>query len=61
MKYCLNFDINFYVFSNLQIMVTTRGLGHTLGGVIGRAMGREDNYDLDEASQRQRPIASARR
>ena len=42
-------------------MVTTRGLGRALGGVIGRAMGREDNYDLDEASQRQRPIASARR
>ncbi|KAH1261833.1 Protein MAIN-LIKE 2 [Glycine max] len=40
-------------------MVTTRGLGRALGGVIGRAMGREDNYDLDEASQRQRPIASA--
>ena len=40
---------------------TTGGCGSADVGVIGRAMGREDNYDLDEASQRQRPIASARR
>jgi len=61
LKYCLNFDINVYVYSNLQIIVRTRGLGRVLGRVIGKVIGREDNRDLDETPQRQRPKASARR
>ena len=42
-------------------MVRTRGLGRALGRIIWRAIGREDNRDSDEAPQRRRPIASARR
>jgi len=45
----LNFDINLYVCSNLQIIVRTRGLGRALGRVVGRALGREDNRDAYEA------------
>jgi len=42
-------------------MVRTRGLGRALGKVIGRALGREDSHDSDDAPQRRRPTASARR
>ena len=42
-------------------MVRTRGLDRTLGKIIGRALGREVSRDSDEAPQRQKPIASARR
>ncbi|XP_028237717.1 uncharacterized protein LOC114416873 [Glycine soja] len=42
-------------------MVRTRGLGRALGRVIGRALGREVSHDTDDAPQRRRPIASARR
>jgi len=42
-------------------MVRTRGLGCALGKVIGRVPGREYNRDSDDASQRRRPTASARR
>ena len=55
----MNFDINFYVCANLQIMVRIRGLDRTLGRVIGRALGREDNRDSNDAPQRQRPTTSA--
>ena len=41
----------------LQIMVRTRGLGRALGHVTGRG----DRDDSDDAPQRRRPIASARR
>ena len=30
-------------------MVRTRGLSHALGRVIGRALGREDRHDSDDA------------
>ncbi|XP_028230300.1 uncharacterized protein LOC114410509 [Glycine soja] len=42
-------------------MVRTRGLGRALGRVIGRALGSEDCHDSDDAPQRRRPTASARR
>ena len=42
-------------------MVRTRGLGRALGRVIGRALGREDRHNSDDAPQRRRPTASARR
>ncbi|XP_028223627.1 uncharacterized protein LOC114405187 [Glycine soja] len=42
-------------------MVRTRGLGRALGQVTGRGVGRGDCDDSDDASQRQRPTASARR
>ena len=42
---------------DLQIMVRTKGLGRVLGHVTGRG----DCDDSDDASQRQRPIAFARR
>ncbi|XP_028196645.1 protein MAIN-LIKE 1-like [Glycine soja] len=42
-------------------MVRTKGLGHALDRVIGRALGREDRHNSDDAPQRRRPTASARR
>ena len=42
-------------------MVRTKGLGHALGRVIRRAIGREDNCDSDEAPQQRRPTTFARR
>ncbi|KAL5160031.1 Protein MAIN-LIKE 2 [Glycine soja] len=42
-------------------MVRIRGLGRALGRIIGRALGREDSHDSDDAPQRRRPTASARR
>ena len=42
---------------DLQIMVRTKGLGRVLGHVTGRG----DRDDSDDAPQRQRPIAFARR
>ena len=42
-------------------MVRTRGLGRALGQVTGRGVGRGDRDDSDDASQRRRPTASARR
>jgi len=47
--------------THLQIMVRTRGLGCALGHVTGRGVGRGDHDDSDDAPQRQRPTASARR
>ncbi|KAL5148230.1 hypothetical protein HKD37_13G035298 [Glycine soja] len=47
--------------THLQIMVRTRGLGRALGQVTGRGVGREDHADSDDAPQRRRPTASARR
>jgi len=41
LKYCLNFDINLHVCSNLHIMVRTRSLSRTLGRVIGRVFGEK--------------------
>ena len=41
-------------------MVRTRGLGQALGQAIGKVLGRRDASD-DDAPQRRRPIASARR
>ena len=38
-------------------MVRTRGLGHALGRVIGRALG-QDHHDPNDVPQRHRPIAS---
>ncbi|KAL5187215.1 Protein MAIN-LIKE 1 [Glycine soja] len=61
MIYCLNFDINLYVCSNLQIMVRTRVFGRALGRVIGRALQREDNRDSNKVPQWRRPIVFARR
>ncbi|KAH1246557.1 Protein MAIN-LIKE 1 [Glycine max] len=40
-------------------MVKTRGLGHALGKVIARGLGRGDGDDFDGAPQRRRPTASA--
>ena len=57
----MNFEINLYVCANLQIMIRTRGLGCALDRVIGRVLGREDNCDSDDALQRWKPTASARR
>ena len=34
---------------HLQIMVRTRGLGRALDRVIGRALGRDDRHDFDDA------------
>ncbi|XP_028230299.1 uncharacterized protein LOC114410508 [Glycine soja] len=45
--------------THLQIMVRTRGLGHALGQVTGRGLGRGDRDDSDDAPQRRRPTASA--
>ncbi|KAH1190038.1 hypothetical protein GmHk_20G057697 [Glycine max] len=42
-------------------MVRTRGLSHALGQVTGRGVGRGDRDDSDDAPQRRRPTASARR
>ncbi|XP_006577571.1 protein MAIN-LIKE 1-like [Glycine max] len=42
-------------------MVRTRGLGRSLGHVTGKGVGRGDRDDSDDAPQRQRPTASARR
>ncbi|XP_028230527.1 uncharacterized protein LOC114410801 [Glycine soja] len=42
-------------------MARTRGLGRALGHVTGRGVGRGDRDDSDDAPQRRRPIASARR
>ena len=42
-------------------MVRTRGLGRALGQVTGRGVGRGDHDDSDDAPQRRRPTASARR
>ncbi|KAH1199365.1 Protein MAIN-LIKE 1 [Glycine max] len=47
--------------THLQIMVRTRGLGRALGQVTGRGLGRGDRDDSDDAPQRRRPTASARR
>jgi len=45
----------------LHIRVRTRELGRALGHVTGRGVGRGDRDDSDDAPQRQRPTASARR
>ncbi|KAG5108504.1 hypothetical protein JHK84_045411 [Glycine max] len=42
-------------------MVRTRGLGRALGHVIGRGVGIGDRDDSNDAPQRRRPTASARR
>ena len=42
-------------------MVRTTGLGRALGQVTGRGVGRGDHADFDDAPQRRRPTASARR
>ncbi|XP_028230550.1 protein MAIN-LIKE 2-like [Glycine soja] len=42
-------------------MVRTRGLGRALGQVTGRGVGRGDHDDSDDAPQRRRSTASARR
>ncbi|KAL5194276.1 Protein MAIN-LIKE 1 [Glycine soja] len=42
-------------------MVRTKGLSRALGQVTGRGVGRGDRDDSDDAPQRQRPTASARR
>ena len=47
--------------THLQIMVRTKGLGRALGQVTGRGVGRGDHDDSDDAPQRRRPTASARR
>ncbi|KAH1205542.1 Protein MAIN-LIKE 1 [Glycine max] len=47
--------------THLQIMVNTRGLGRALGQVTLRGVGRGDHDDSDDAPQRRRPTASARR
>ncbi|KAL5137601.1 hypothetical protein HKD37_10G027945 [Glycine soja] len=47
--------------THLQIMVRTRGLGRALGQVTRRGVGRGDHDDSDDAPQRRRPTASARR
>ena len=47
--------------THLQIMVSTRGLGRALGQVTGRGLDRGDRDDSDDAPQRRRPTASARR
>jgi len=46
---------------DLQIMVRTRGLGRALGHITDRGVGRGDRDDSDDAPQRRRPTASARR
>ena len=57
----IEFDQKMHVRQDLPIMVRTRGLGHALGRIIGKALGREDHHDLDDVPQRWRPTASARR
>ena len=47
--------------TDLQIMVRTRGLGRVLGHVTSRGVGRRNRDDFDDAPQRRRPTASARR
>ncbi|XP_028246687.1 protein MAIN-LIKE 1-like [Glycine soja] len=47
--------------THLQIMVRNRGLGRALGQVTRRGVGRGDHDDSDDAPQRRRPTASARR
>ncbi|KAL5142916.1 Protein MAIN-LIKE 1 [Glycine soja] len=47
--------------THLQIMVRTRGLGRALGQVTRRGVGKGDHDDSDDAPQRRRPTASARR
>ncbi|KAH1249907.1 Protein MAIN-LIKE 1 [Glycine max] len=47
--------------STVEIMVRTRGLGRALGQVTGKGVGRGDHDDSDDAPQRRRPTASARR
>ncbi|XP_028181265.1 protein MAIN-LIKE 1-like [Glycine soja] len=47
--------------THLQIMVRTRGLGRALGQVTRRGVGRGDHDDSDDAPQRRRPTASARK
>ncbi|KAL5191993.1 Protein MAIN-LIKE 1 [Glycine soja] len=42
-------------------MIRTRGLSRALGQVTGRGVGRGDCDDSDDAPQRRRPTASARR
>ncbi|XP_028223431.1 protein MAIN-LIKE 1-like [Glycine soja] len=42
-------------------MVRTRGLGRALGHITDRGVGRGDRDDSDDAPQRRRPTASARR
>ena len=42
-------------------MVRIRGLGHALSKVIGKALGREDNRDSDDAPRRRKLTTSARR
>ena len=42
-------------------MVRTRGLGRALGHDTGRGVGRGDRDDSNDAPQRRRPTASARR
>ncbi|KAH1262403.1 Protein MAIN-LIKE 1 [Glycine max] len=44
-----------------EIMVRTRGLGRVLGHVTSRGVGRRNRDDFDDAPQRRRPTASARR
>ncbi|XP_028215218.1 protein MAIN-LIKE 1-like [Glycine soja] len=47
--------------THLQIMVRTRGLDHALGQVTDIGLGRGDRDHSDDAPQRRRPTASARR
>jgi len=47
--------------TDLQIMVRARGLGCALGHVTCRGVGRGNRDDYDDALQRRRPTASARR
>ena len=42
-------------------MVRTIGLGHALGRIIGRALGRQDDHHADDVPQWCRPTAFARR
>ena len=57
----IEFDQKMHVRQDLPIMVRTRGLGHALGRIIGKALGREDHHDLDDVPQGQRPTAFVRR
>ena len=47
--------------THLHIMVRTRGLGRALGHITSRDVGRGDRDDSDDAPQRRRPTAFARR
>ncbi|KAH1212719.1 Protein MAIN-LIKE 1 [Glycine max] len=49
------------VLLGFDIMVWTRGLSRALGHVTGKGVGRRDRDDSDDAPQRRRPTASARR